>query len=114
MTKLRPFKSIGPGDVIKDEMEFYGWSQKDLAGILDISEKHVSQLLDNKISISTNLACLQEFAAGILGQLLLAGFQTTFVFFRLVEAFNCFISTPAHFSLNRARDRARNRYRCLC
>jgi HTH-type transcriptional regulator/antitoxin HigA len=58
MTKLRPFKTIGPGDVIKDEMEFYGWSQKDLAEILDISEKHVSQLLNNKISISTNLALL--------------------------------------------------------
>jgi hypothetical protein len=33
----------------------------------------------------------------ILGQVLLAGFQTL-SFFRLFEAFNCFISTPAHFS----------------
>jgi hypothetical protein len=41
---------------------------------------------------------IAEILTGILGQLFLAGFQTTFVFFRLVEAFNCFISTPAHFS----------------
>lgn len=58
MSKLRPFKNIGPGDVIKDEMDFYGWSQKDLAEILDISEKHVSQLLNNKVSISTEMALL--------------------------------------------------------
>jgi hypothetical protein len=62
------------------------------------------------------------FKAGvaILGQVLLAAFQTTFVFFRLVEAFNCFISTPAHFSSkNNARAphqdvQVPDRYRMAC
>ncbi|NCB47578.1 helix-turn-helix domain-containing protein, partial [bacterium] len=58
MTNLKPFKTIGPGDVIKDEMEFYGWSQKDLAEILDISEKHLSQLLSNTAPITMNMARL--------------------------------------------------------
>jgi len=58
MTNLKPFKTIGPGDVIKDEMEFYGWSQKDLAEILDISEKHLSQLLSNTAPITINMARL--------------------------------------------------------
>ncbi len=58
MTNLKPFKTIGPGDVIKDEMEFYGWSQKDLAEILDISEKHLSQLLTNTAPITMNMARL--------------------------------------------------------
>jgi HTH-type transcriptional regulator/antitoxin HigA len=58
MTNLKPFKAIGPGDVIKDEMEFYGWSQKDLAEILDISEKHLSQILTNAAPITINMARL--------------------------------------------------------
>ncbi|MFA5597602.1 MAG: ImmA/IrrE family metallo-endopeptidase [Pusillimonas sp.] len=58
MNNLKPFKSIGPGDVIKDEMEFYGWSQKDLAEILNISEKHISQILSNSVPISSNMARL--------------------------------------------------------
>lgn len=58
MTQLKPFVNIGPGDVIKDEMEFYGWSQKDLAEILDVSEKHISQLLTNKVPITANMARL--------------------------------------------------------
>lgn len=58
MKNLKPFKITGPGDVIKDEMEFYGWSQKDLAEILDISEKHLSQLLSNAAPITINMARL--------------------------------------------------------
>lgn len=58
MKDLKPFKIIGPGDVIKDEMEFYGWSQKDLAEILDISEKHLSQILANAAPITINMARL--------------------------------------------------------
>jgi len=58
MKNLKPFKTTGPGDVIKDEMEFYGWSQKDLAEILDISEKHLSQILSNTAPINMNMARL--------------------------------------------------------
>lgn len=58
MTILKPFKTISPGDVIKDEMEFYGWSQKDLAEILDISEKHLSQIISNSVPITINMARL--------------------------------------------------------
>jgi HTH-type transcriptional regulator/antitoxin HigA len=58
MTNLKPFKIVGPGDVIKDEMEYYGWSQKDLAEILDISEKHLSQILTNNAPITVNMARL--------------------------------------------------------
>jgi hypothetical protein len=70
------------------------------------------------------LSCCKTYKStnrrGILGQILLAGFQTTFVFFRLVEAFNCFISTPAHFSSkNNARAphqdvQVPDRYRMAC
>lgn len=56
MLGLKPYKLFGPGDHIKDEMEFYGWKQKDLAEILDISEKHLNQILNNKISITVLIA----------------------------------------------------------
>lgn len=56
MENLKPFVNLGPGDVIKDDMEYYGWSQKDLAEILDISEKHLNQILSNSAPISANMA----------------------------------------------------------
>lgn len=54
----KPFIKLGPGDSIKEEMEFYGWTQKDLAEILDISEKHLSQLINNKIEMTAKMAQL--------------------------------------------------------
>jgi len=54
----QPFVNLGPGDNIKEDMEFYGWNQKDLAEILDISEKHLSQLINNKIGMTAEMAQL--------------------------------------------------------
>ncbi len=56
MGKYIPFKLLGPGDSIKEELEFYGWDQKDLADIMGLSEKHVSQLLTNKVPITFDMA----------------------------------------------------------
>lgn len=60
MTKLKALIDIGPGDVIKDKMEIYGWSQKDLAEIFDISEKQISLILNNKAPITPKIAMLLE------------------------------------------------------
>ncbi|MBF0543736.1 MAG: HigA family addiction module antidote protein [Candidatus Riflebacteria bacterium] len=54
----QPFINLGPGDSIKEDMEFYGWNQKDAAEILGISEKHLSQLINNKIRITAEMAQL--------------------------------------------------------
>ena len=51
MKKYKPFIDLGPGDIIKDELEYYGWNQKDLAEIMDRSEKNISQILTNKVPI---------------------------------------------------------------
>ncbi len=56
MATYKPFINLGPGDHLKDEMEEKGWNQKDLAEILDLSEKHVNQLLNNKVSITIEVA----------------------------------------------------------
>lgn len=53
---LIPFYKLGPGDSIKEELEYYNWSQSDFAEILGKSEKFISQLLNNKIPITLDLA----------------------------------------------------------
>lgn len=58
MKILKPFVNLGPGDSIRAEMEDRGWSQKDLAAILGLSEKHINQLLSNKASVTIETARL--------------------------------------------------------
>ncbi len=57
MTKYQPFITLGPGDSIKEELEYYGWDQKALAEILGKTEKHISSLLNNKTAITFDMAC---------------------------------------------------------
>jgi HTH-type transcriptional regulator/antitoxin HigA len=57
MGKYTPFINLGPGDTIREELEHYGWEQKDLAEILGITEKHVSHLVKNKVPVTYDTAC---------------------------------------------------------
>lgn len=57
MGALKPFVNIGPGDTIREELEFYGWEQKDLAEIMGRTEKHISQLITNKAPVTYETAC---------------------------------------------------------
>jgi HTH-type transcriptional regulator/antitoxin HigA len=56
MSKYKAFIDVGPGDSIKEELEYYGWEQKDLAEIMDRTEKNISQLLTNKAPITFETA----------------------------------------------------------
>ena len=59
--KLTPFINIGPGEFIKDEMEFRNWTQEILSEILGISLKSVNRIIKNKQSITVDVAkCLSE------------------------------------------------------
>ena len=57
MSKLKPFINLGPGDTIREELEYYGWDQKDLAEIMGRTEKYISQLITNKAPVSYETAC---------------------------------------------------------
>lgn len=57
MVRYKPYIKLGLGDSIKEELEFYGWKQKDLAKILGCSEKHISQLINNNVPITFEMAC---------------------------------------------------------
>jgi HTH-type transcriptional regulator/antitoxin HigA len=53
---FKPFKNIGPGDLIKEELEAKKWVQEDLAYVLDISLKHLNEIINNKKAITLDLA----------------------------------------------------------
>ena len=57
MGKYKPFINLGPGDSVREELEYYGWEQKDLAEIMGVTEKHVSHLVKNKVPVTYDTAC---------------------------------------------------------
>ena len=64
VAKYTPFINIGPGEFIKEELEFRNWIQEDLARILGISLKSVSKLIMNKQPITMEMARLLHKAFG--------------------------------------------------
>ncbi len=64
MGELKPFINIGPGIVIKDELEALGWSQDDLARIMGMSLKAVNEILNDKVAITVETARLLGKAFG--------------------------------------------------
>lgn len=57
MGTLKPFVNLGPGDTIREELEYYGWEQKDLAEVMGRTEKSISQLITNKAPVTYETAC---------------------------------------------------------
>jgi len=54
--RLKPFINIPVGEFIKNELEFRGWNQEDLANIMDISLKTVNQIIKGKQGITVQTA----------------------------------------------------------
>lgn len=65
---LKAHKVFGPGYFIQRQIDVRGWSQKDLADVLGVSPKEVNFLLQNKQSITFEIAQLLEKAFGISAQ----------------------------------------------
>lgn len=62
---LTPSESIHPGEMIKDEIEYRGLSQRKLAEQMGISPTLLNDILNGKRSVSTEYALLFEAALGI-------------------------------------------------
>lgn len=56
---------IHPGEMIKDEIEYRGISQKKLAAQMGISPSLLNEILNGKRAVSTEYALLFEAALGI-------------------------------------------------
>ncbi len=57
--------AIHPGEMIKDEIEYRGISQKALAAEIGVSASVLNEVLNGKRAVSTEYALLLEAALGI-------------------------------------------------
>lgn len=62
---LTPSVPIHPGEMIKDEIEYRGLSQRKLAAQMGISPTLLNEILNGKRAVSTQYALLFEAALGI-------------------------------------------------
>lgn len=67
---IEPSEPIHPGELLKDEIEYRGISQKELAEQIGISYKILNDILNCRRSVSTNTALLFEAALGIPAHIL--------------------------------------------
>ena len=69
--KLEPFRPTHPGEVLKDELEYRGISQKQVATEMGISYTLFNEVLNGKRQVNTELALLVEAALDIPAESLL-------------------------------------------
>ena len=69
---LEPFYLTHPGEVIKDELEYRGISQRRLAKEIGVPPSQLNELLNAKRALSAEMALLIEKALGIDAEPLLA------------------------------------------
>ncbi|MBP3756124.1 MAG: HigA family addiction module antidote protein [Prevotella sp.] len=67
-----PFMPVHPGMMIKPELAERGISQKDFAKMLCIQASHLSEVLNGKRALTTDLAVKIERELGISAKLLLS------------------------------------------
>jgi HTH-type transcriptional regulator/antitoxin HigA len=78
VNEIRPFYNVGPGEIIKDSIDAFGWDLVDFHNRSNLSEDLISGLIHNTIPIS-------PITAVILGSV----FNTsTAIWLNLSDAYN--------------------------
>lgn len=62
---LTPYEPVHPGEIIKEEIEYRGISQKKLALQMGVSYTVLNEILNEKRAVNTEFALLLEAALGI-------------------------------------------------
>ena len=70
--KMEPFQPTHPGEVIKDEIEYRGISQRVLAAQIGVSYTQLNEVLNGKRTLNTEMALLISAALDIDAEPLLA------------------------------------------
>ncbi len=70
--KMEPFQPTHPGEVIKDEIEYRGISQRALAAQIGVSYTQLNEVLNGKRTLNTEMALLISVALDIDAEPLLA------------------------------------------
>ena len=68
---LEPFEPTHPGELLKDEIEYRGVSQKQLAADMGVSYTVLNDIVNCKRPVNTKFALLCEKALGIPAYMLL-------------------------------------------
>ena len=69
---MEPFQPTHPGEVIKDEIEYRGISQRALATQIGVSYTQLNEVLNGKRTLNTEMALLISAALDIDAEPLLA------------------------------------------
>ena len=69
---LKPYEPTHPGEVLKDEIQYRGISQRGLAKEIGISYSAFNEVLNDKRALKTELALMMEAALGVDAAPLLA------------------------------------------
>ena len=67
-----PFMAVYPGMMIKPELKERGISQKDFAMMIGVQASHLSEVLNGKRALTTDLAVKIESAIGLPAKVLLS------------------------------------------
>ena len=67
-----PFMAVHPGMMIKPELRERGISQKDFATMIGVQASHLSEVLNGKRALTTDLAVKIESAIGLPAKVLLS------------------------------------------
>ena len=67
-----PFMAVHPGMMIKPELKERGISQKDFAMMIGVQASHLSEVLNGKRALTTDLAVKIESAIGLPAKVLLS------------------------------------------
>ena len=67
---LTPFEATHPGEVLKEEIEYRGISQRKLAAQIGMSYSVLNEVLNSKRAVTTEYAMLFEAALGISAKML--------------------------------------------
>ena len=69
---LKSYQPTHPGEVLKDELEYRGISQRGLAKEIGVSYSALNEMLNGKRSLNPELAMMMEAALGVDAAPLLA------------------------------------------
>ncbi len=64
-SKYTPYFPIHPGEILKDEIEFLGISQRQLATQMGVSHTLLNEVINGKRQVNSELAMLIEAALGL-------------------------------------------------
>lgn len=65
MVESRTYIAVPPGATIKEQLDDRGMTQKEFAARMDMSQKHVSKLVNGEVQLTSDTACKLELVLGV-------------------------------------------------